>query len=129
MRRIKLPNSVLLSTDEINRLQGCVLSLIESDNLRSRLKKKWKVTRAEFCESEKFVSEMNFFGQNHPQEYGDLIESIGTRSRNGVFCFQLPRSRQMASLPLQIIGELLTVIVDEEDIQPIWELTSLLSGY
>lgn len=126
MNEIILPNEMMLTSSEKALLRDCIRTL-STESLAEELgQDPWTVTRAEFCQPELFLSEMQFFARQHPFEHKQLCETIGDRKRVGVFQFQLPRTSEMRGLPQHIVGRLLIVVTDADKIIPLWRFTSLL---
>ena len=127
MNEVALPNEVMLDSSEKALLRRCINTLSAESLSKELGQGAWTVTRAEFCETESFLGEMQFFRDRHPREYQQLCEAIGERKRIGIFQFQLARTSEMGRLPNHVVGRSLLTITDEDQIAPIWRLTSLVS--
>lgn len=128
MNEFSLPNEVMLDSSEKALLRDCISTLCSGSLLDELGEKTWTVTRAEFCEAEPFLSEMQFFSRQHPFEFRQLCEAVGECQLVGVFQFQLARSSDMVDLPKHFVGRSLLVVTNGNEKDPIWRFTSLVSS-
>lgn len=128
MNDLALPNEVMLDSSERAHLKKCIGIMCGDALSRELSESTWTVTRAEFCDTEVFLSEMQFFSRQHPFEFKHLCETVSGRSRIGVFQFQLARTSDMANLPKHFVGRSLLVVTGKDGLELIWRFTSLVSS-
>lgn len=127
MKESVLPNEVMLDASEKALLKRCIDKLRTGSLIKELGKEDWKISRAEICETEPFLSEMQYFCRQQPVEYENLCDALSGLKRIGVFQFQFKRTPEMDSLPTHLVGRSLLIVTDEYEIEPIWRFVSLVS--
>lgn len=85
MRDISLPNEMMLDSSGKEMLRKCISHLSTGPLLKDLANNDWTTTRAELCEAEAFIQEMQFFRDRHPSEYQQLCDAIGEKNDLGFF--------------------------------------------
>jgi len=128
MNKVSLPNEVMLESSEKEILRKCINTLTNGALSKELGHGSWTVTRAEFCKTDVFLSEMQFFGRHHPCEYNQLCKEVRDRKRIGVFQFQLERTSEVDGVPEHFVGKSLLVVTDEDEMAPVWRFSSWVSS-